>query len=178
MTAESTQTSPRSRRALLAGAVGGLGVWAASAIGRAAPAEAAAGDPILMGRLNRAGGASTTLRTESNQPALSVTQHGQAWGLVVSTTGAFYSAVSGTAPDGIGVAGRGGTVGVRGDGPIGVIGQSPRRSGVLGLTNEGNAIHGRTRDPDGFAGYFEGKMFTSRYVEIAGIVSPAAPKGD
>ena len=54
MTAESTQTAPRSRRALLAGAIGGLGVWAASAIGRAAPAEAAAGDPIRMGRLNRA----------------------------------------------------------------------------------------------------------------------------
>ena len=51
---ESTQTAPRSRRALLAGAIGGLGVWAASAIGRAAPAEAAAGDPIRMGRLNRA----------------------------------------------------------------------------------------------------------------------------
>ena len=45
MTAESTHTAPRSRRALLAGAIGGLGVWAASAIGRAAPAEAAAGDP-------------------------------------------------------------------------------------------------------------------------------------
>ena len=53
MTAESTQTAPRSRRALLAGAIGGLGVWAASAIGRAAPAEAAAGDPIRMGRAKR-----------------------------------------------------------------------------------------------------------------------------
>ena len=54
MTAESTHTAPRSRRALLAGAIGGLGVWAASAIGRAAPAEAAAGDPIRMGRVNKA----------------------------------------------------------------------------------------------------------------------------
>ena len=44
----------RSRRALLAGALGGLGVWAASAIGRVAPAEAEAGDPIRMGRLNKA----------------------------------------------------------------------------------------------------------------------------
>ena len=65
MTAESTHTAPRSRRALLAGAIGGLGVWAASAIGRAAPAEAAAGDPIRMGRINKARGTSTQLRTSN-----------------------------------------------------------------------------------------------------------------
>ena len=72
MTAESTQPAPRSRRALLAGAIGGLGVWAASAIGRAAPAEAAAGDPIRMGRLNKASGTQTVLQTDSSGAALLV----------------------------------------------------------------------------------------------------------
>ena len=47
MTTESTDIAPRSRRALLAGALGGLGVWAASAIGRVAPAEAR-GRPLLL----------------------------------------------------------------------------------------------------------------------------------
>ncbi len=76
MTAGSTQTAPRSRRALLAGALGGLGVWVASAIGRVAPAEAAAGDPIRMGRLNRARGTSTELQTSTSKPAFWARQLG------------------------------------------------------------------------------------------------------
>ncbi len=77
MTAESTQTAPRSRRALLAGALGGLGVWAASAIGRAAPAEAAAGDPIRMGRINRAGTSTTELQSQTSQPVFRAVQYGR-----------------------------------------------------------------------------------------------------
>ena len=78
MTAESTQTAPRSRRALLAGAIGGLGVWAASAIGRAAPAEAAAGDPIRMGQVNGAARTTTTLRSRTKEAAaFAVRQFGQ-----------------------------------------------------------------------------------------------------
>ena len=69
MTADSTQTPPRSRRALLAGALGGLGVWAASAIGRAAPAEAAAGDPIRMGRLNLASSTATDAADQTSRAA-------------------------------------------------------------------------------------------------------------
>ena len=76
MTARINQISPRSRRALLAGAIGGLGVWAASAIGRAAPAEAAAGDPIRMGRLNLASSTATTLQTKTSRAALLVNQLG------------------------------------------------------------------------------------------------------
>jgi hypothetical protein len=63
MTAIQSGSKSASRRALLAGALGGLGAWAASAIGRAAPVEAAAGDPIRMGQLNRAGGTSTDTPT-------------------------------------------------------------------------------------------------------------------
>ena len=68
MTTESTETSPRSRRALLAGALGGLAAWVASTASRVDPAAAAVGDPIRMGRLNRAGGTSTELqRTPASQ---------------------------------------------------------------------------------------------------------------
>lgn len=88
MTAQSTQTAPRSRRALLAGALGGLGVWAASAIGRAAPAEAAAGDPIRMGRLNKASSTATTLQTKTSAAAYLVNQIGAGAAVKgVATTG-------------------------------------------------------------------------------------------
>ena len=61
--AEPAPTPPRTRRALLAGALGGLAAWAAAAAARADPTAAAAGDPIRMGQFNKAGGTSTTLQT-------------------------------------------------------------------------------------------------------------------
>ena len=59
--------NPRSRRALLAGVVGGLGAWLVSAAQRAMPAEAAAGDPVLAGRSNSGGRSMTELT--ANTPA-------------------------------------------------------------------------------------------------------------
>jgi hypothetical protein len=53
-----------SRRALLAGALGGLGALAASAIGRASPARAANGDPVVLGQVNNAT-ANTQIYTNS-----------------------------------------------------------------------------------------------------------------
>jgi hypothetical protein len=180
MTANTTPQPPRSRRALLAGAIGGLGVWAASAIGRAAPADAAAGDPIRMGRLNTAGGTTTTLRTKTSAVAFDVQNMADSAGSGVLgfAAGSSGVGVDGLAPDGFGVAGRGGRVGVRGDGPVGVLGQSPRRSGVFGLTDEGFAVHGQANRNSGFAGYFDGKVFTRRYIEVGKVVVPEAPKAD
>lgn len=44
-----TTTQSKSRRALLAGALGGLGAWAASAVGRASGVRAADGETVLVG---------------------------------------------------------------------------------------------------------------------------------
>ena len=66
----------RSRRALLAGVVGGVGAWLVSAAQRAAPAAAGIGDPIRQGQLNNAGGSNTTLQTSSLGPAYKVRQNG------------------------------------------------------------------------------------------------------
>jgi hypothetical protein len=74
--AASSSANPPSRRALLAGAVGGIGAWAASALARANPVAAAAGDPIRMGRTNKASGTNTTLQTTSTGPAYRVNQNG------------------------------------------------------------------------------------------------------
>ena len=68
--------NPRSRRALLAGVVGGLGAWLVSAAQRAMPADAAAGDPIRMGQTNLASGTNTILQTISTGTAYVVRQNG------------------------------------------------------------------------------------------------------
>jgi hypothetical protein len=68
--------SRRSRRALLAGALGGVGAWALAAFGRRTPARAAAGDPIRMGKLNAASGTNTTLRTSTSGTAFKSIQNG------------------------------------------------------------------------------------------------------
>jgi hypothetical protein len=125
MTAESTQSTPRSRRALLAGALSGLGAWAAAAAARVDPAAAAAGDPIRMGRLNGAGGTSTTLRTKtSNNPAFLVKQLGHGPGVRVQ------------AQDGNAV-----MAGVDGHG-IGVWAYSPDKYAVSANSPEGTALFG------------------------------------
>jgi hypothetical protein len=123
VTAESTRTAPRSRRALLAGAIGGLGVWAASAIGRAAPADAAAGDPIRMGRLNKASGTSTELQTSTSRPAFRATQLGG---------GAALRGDAGSGRAVMGIAGSSGT---------GVWASSPDHIAVSAQTTTGTAIH-------------------------------------
>ena len=124
MTATVTPTGPRSRRALLAGALGGLAAWAASTAARVSPAEAAAGDPIRMGRLNKASSTETTLQTKTSGAAYLVNQIG---------AGAAVRGVSTTGRAVVGVAGHDGT---------GVFGFSPNHDGVVGQTDRGRAVAG------------------------------------
>ena len=80
--------NPRSRRALLAGVVGGLGAWLVSAAQRAMPAEASAGDPVLAGRSNSGGGFSTELGANTGMPVFKAVNAGRGDALRgVSTTG-------------------------------------------------------------------------------------------
>lgn len=73
----SERVRPRSRRALLGGALGGIAAAILGAGGRVDPAAAASGDPIRMGRTNKAGGTNTTLQTTtSSGNALKVSQLG------------------------------------------------------------------------------------------------------
>ena len=125
MTAVPTPESRRSRRALLAGALGGLGAWAAAAAARVDPAAAAAGDPIRIGRFNRANGTSTELQTKASKPTFWARQLGG---------GAALRGEAGTGRGVMGVAGRDGT---------GVWGYSPNHFGVVGWTdNAGAGVYG------------------------------------
>ena len=177
MTAESTQTSPRSRRALLAGAIGGLGVWAASAIGRAAPAEAAAGDPIRMGRLNKAAGTTTSIQASSSQPVLRAVQLGGGNGL------------RGEATNGRGVVGIGGSNGT------GLWGYSPNHNAVFASTQTGYCLQTRALGTGSIGIYsnaygqnsraiyangpseFHGPVDVFGTLRLTEAVAPAAPVG-
>jgi hypothetical protein len=117
--------NPRSRRALLAGVVGGVGAWLVSAAQRAMPVEAAAGNPILAGRFNSAGPNSTELRANTTKPTFRAFQLGSGTGLrAESTTG---RAVMATA----------------GNSGTGVLAYSPNYIGVLATTKTGISVNAR-----------------------------------
>ena len=99
---EQTAHRPRSRRALLAGAMGGLGAWLVAAAQRATPAEAGAGDPILAGRTTSAGGTSTELRANTNQPTFRAVQVGGGAAIrAQSTSGRAVMATAGASGTGV-----------------------------------------------------------------------------
>ena len=126
MTAQEISNEPRSRRALLAGLLGGAGVWAASLVSQAAPALAAAGDPIRMGRLNKASSTATTLQTKTSAAAYQVTQIGGG------------AAVKGVATNGRAI------MGVAGSDGTGVWAYSPDHYGVHAECPDGVAIYGHS----------------------------------
>jgi hypothetical protein len=118
--------NPRSRRALLAGVVGGLGAWLVSAAQRAMPAEAAAGDPVLAGRTNSGGGLSTELRANTTKPTLRAVQLGGG------------NALRAEAKNGRAVVG---TASFQG---TGVWAYSPDHFGVFATSDTGTAVYGKT----------------------------------
>jgi hypothetical protein len=127
------EDNPRSRRALLAGVVGGLGAWLVSAAQRAMPAEAGAGDPIRIGQVIGGGGSTTGLRARTTKPAFRAVQMGRGTGIHgESTTG---RAV-------VGIAGSQGT---------GLWGYSPNHVGVFATTDTGICVNARAVGRDSVA---------------------------
>jgi hypothetical protein len=181
------ETRGRSRRALLAGALGGVGTWAASIIVRPTKVPAADGDPVLLGSLDN---------TESTVTKITNTSGGNAlWGVVPAGT-----AILGSADNGAGVAGIGGSpsrgavegrssgnatgvLGFSGSGSLptakaktgvyGFAGQDTGSVGVWGETPAGLAVYGKTSS--GYAGYFNGKVYTSQFYELGEVTSLSAP---
>ncbi len=229
-----SQSHARSRRALLAGALAGLGAWAASAIGRADVVHATDGQPLLQGADN-SGATSSVVRISTATAALqgvSDATSGTSYGLRgrnSSTAGAGVlgvgGATSGTSPGVLGQASANpnGT-GVKGEGPgrgvygisaagtgvlgtsssgigvwatsttgygvyassssglgvygnsgsgYGVYGSSTSSFGVYGLSSSGHGVHGSS--PTGYAGYFAGKVYTTRWYELAEVNTPGSP---
>ena len=132
----------RSRRALLAGMLGGLGAWAAASVGRADPVAAIDGSTVVVG--GEYGGSSVTaINVAGDSDAIRGSSEGGGSGLRgLSSTG---FGVFGSSQSGHGVAG-----------------QSSSGAGVRGQSASGTGVDGRTTsasmaDPgvygEGVAGY-------------------------
>jgi hypothetical protein len=99
----------RSRRALLAAAVGGVAALAAAAVGRPLPVRGATGGPLIMGAANTADTSNTSVITNSTGTALLVTQAGPGTALRGSAVGPNSIAGFFTAQNGTGISGVTGT---------------------------------------------------------------------
>jgi hypothetical protein len=133
-----SERKPRSRRAILIGALGGLGAVAAHAMGRPQVAEAANGDPILVGQV-ASGTATTQLQYSSSFGS----------GLFVSAT----SASGGYGISGATNATGGGWAGLFGGNIRRVRREHLRRPGHSSRDNRGDGRRaGYDRESDGIRG--------------------------
>jgi hypothetical protein len=196
-----TATDGRSRRALLAGALGGLGAWAASAIGRASPARAEGQNVQVGGEYTDA--TSVTLIQNQTTTAAVFRAISTAGGVGIwSSSNSFYGIYS-TSGSGIGVEGESSSsIGVRGYsgsatqpaivgwsgggagqatgvlGFSGTVGAPTARAktGVYGYANQDGKAKGIVGESSkGFAGYFLGKVYLSKFQEMKEISTPSAP---
>jgi hypothetical protein len=192
------ESTSSSRRALLAGAVGGLGALAASAIGRASPVRVTDGDFINVGDELSATSV-TKLTNNSNNAIVLEGESGIGIGVQGSSVSSIgvvgisnaHVGVSGTSSSAVsaGIRGwsNGNGTGVQGSsGPVqlpaakaktgiyGYANQDSTSRGVWGESPKGRAIQGTSSS--GYAGYFSGKVFTTKWYELTEQSTfPAAP---
>jgi hypothetical protein len=142
------------RRALLAGAIGGLGALAANVIGGASKAEASAGSPLIIGSsTNNAGSSNTILTTNSSVVAFELIQQGggtAVMGYATPSSGPTRGVYGRSdSPYGYGVQAR--NAGAPGPGAaVQAIGGN--NVGVLGSSTSGFGIYGYSSDKAGVAG--------------------------
>ena len=126
------ESTARSRRALLVGALGGIGAWVALAIGRPGTASALDPNDVVLGANNAA---TTTTRITNNTTPDPV--------FVASSTSAAVG-IMGESVAGVGVSGISTSHIGETDSSIGVVGESNNHVGVSGYNQSGNqpAIRG------------------------------------
>ncbi len=163
------ETARRTRRTVLAGAIGGTAVLAASALGHPLVAQAAAGTPVLLGETNTESSGTIVENTTSSDAALaghstlgdgvegeSASEGGR--GVSGRSSGGGFGVLGeATGPDGTGVYGyadatTGSTVGV-----LGAV-NSPDGIGVRGIGNatgagNGYGVWGETAAKNGIGVY-------------------------
>ena len=138
-----------SRRALIAGAAAGAAVVATGAV-RAAPAQAADGDPLILGRDNEAINTTVINGKETALKGISSTDDGALVG-------------ENRAEDGYGVRATSPYIGVNAVGnTYGVYAVSDYGRGIYGLTYDGIALSAQTAVPQGTALQVDGTAKFSR----------------
>lgn len=158
---DATVTTPRSRRALLAGALGGLGGFLASSLGRVSPVAGASGDPVRMGRTNMAAGTNTILQTNSTGQAFKVLQKGSGSALRGESNagnGGYLLAKQGSkfgllAKNGATVNGGGAAIKAEGGANKGVDGSSTSDVAVQGVSSSWVGVLGSSTSNTGVYGF-------------------------
>jgi hypothetical protein len=157
----STAARPRTRRAILAGALGGLGAWAASAAARVSPTRAAAGSNLILGSsTNNAGTSNTILSTSSSVVAFELLQNGPGTGLMGYATAAsggtrgVYGRSNSPNGDGVqarnaGAAGTGAAMRAFGGNNIGLVATSDTTTGVQGISTSSYGVLGQSNESQG-----------------------------
>jgi len=154
------EAPPRTRRALLAGVLGGLGAWAAAAAAKVSPARAAAGSPLIVGsEANSSGTSNTQLIANSSVVTFKLLQNGPGTGLMgyaTPTSGAtrgVYGRVDSPNGDGVqarnaGTAGAGAALRAYGGSNLGVSATSDTTTAIKGVSAATSglisAIHGES----------------------------------
>jgi hypothetical protein len=218
ISAITTKATMPSRRAVLAGALGGLSALAAQALGHP-DSSRAEGETIVVGGEYTTAQSRTYLRNQTNDAnVLEVASTGN--GAAVRGTSSSFVGVYGTSTSYIGLYGTsnssvgiygasvtdigiygftssssqpgvrghsslGNSTGVQGSsgpppataraktGVHGLATQDATSKGVWGESPAGHGVHGSTTS--GYAGYFAGKVFTTKFYELAEMSAPAAP---
>jgi hypothetical protein len=162
-----SKSSSRSRRELIAGAAGAVGVLAVESLMRATPAQAADGDPLFLGFTNfstdateiHSSGANPTLVLEASGGDAALRASNIVGGGVLGQASGNAIGVSGFSPEGIGVRGIS-----EGNGSPAVSGTSDNGDGVVGEgLFTGNGVHGICHDASS-AGVFGENDFTGNGV--------------
>lgn len=212
MTTDRMPSATRSsRRAVLAGALGGIGAWAASAVNRVSRARGADFQNMVLGTDMTS---STTTKVSmatpaAVNPALWGVASGDGVGLRGDSTSQY--GVVGNSGSGAGVFGMSdSSIGVRAQSTsyIGVYGQgystsapaavgqsfggntgvmgfsngnvaltAPKaKTGVYGYANQDSSAKGVFGESSkGWAGYFVGRVYLTKYQEMAEVSTPSAP---
>jgi len=159
--------TPRTRRTILAGALGGLAAWAASALGRPEAVSAHDPDDVELGAMNTVA-ATTTIQNSSNANTVlelwgsagsalrgfSTGYHGVQGTTAAENRSGVYGLFANQSGHGVGVLGEnkgpgaaGYNVGGLGNEDAGVFGDSISGTGVLGITEKGNGVWGWSLSP-------------------------------
>ena len=162
---------PRSRRALLAGALAGVGAWAASTLAKPGSTRAGVDGDVVLGATSDADAAVTKVISWDDAFIGESRDFGYGLqGISAAGTGVYGNGseqgVLGTSPDSVGVLGTSlNSIGVKGFGGNDGVQGSGKDRGVAGFSRSGHAIEGQSAR--GWAGWFEGKVHASRYLESA-----------
>jgi hypothetical protein len=174
-------SAPRSRRALLAGALGGVAALAANAIGRPLEVRAADNGNFVLGNTNNATQLTYLLNNTDSDTVLGI--QSTTGGLAISGVSNTNDGVVGTSQGaGNGVFGTSSTgVGVKGVGAFGVHGSNSANGvGVVGLGAGGTGVWGQSASGIGTYGQSDSGTAVSAWATADGTALKAvrtAPNG-